>query len=126
MSYIYPEDTGEPAVLPRPEIDGVKRPRFVLRTIVNGSVRIYGRDYRPDAHRTAYDGRLDGQRFAFGLYHNRPDLICLWGTQAAYETVAEGVDWPGPECVDGKFPWTFWSTGTRDASPRTDQTKEDR
>lgn len=86
---------------------------FVIRTIHNGCVCIFGRDYRPDEQHRRYDGRLDGQRFAFGLYDGRPDLISLWGTERAFRSDDENTDWPGPACVDGYFPWVFWSTDPR-------------
>lgn len=94
------------------------RRRFVLRTIRGGSVVIDGVIYRPDERFMVYDGRLDGQRFAFaryfeGYYANTPPAphIALWGTEEFYRDA--DAPWPGPECVDGRFVWEWWrSTAT--------------
>lgn len=83
--------------------------RFAIRTVKNGCVRVDGRDYRPDELHMAYDGRLDGQRFAFARYEGRTDLLGLWGTEEEYrDPDAEFPD--GPHVVDGTLPWMFWST----------------
>jgi hypothetical protein len=80
--------------------------RFAIRTVKDGRVTIKGRQYEPDANHMEYDGRLDGMRFAFGLYHGRPDLVSLWGTEAAYWAVDDDAKFEelwnsAPECVDG-------------------------
>ena len=90
-----------------------KRPRYVLRTVHEGRVRIKGAifEIRPcNATSMPYDGRLDGLRMAFGLYWNGPEwhdkYVDIWGTEKAYRDQSDrGVDWPGPHCVDGSFPW---------------------
>lgn len=79
---------------------------MVIRTVRDGRVRIKGHDYMPDSQHLAYDGRLDGLRFAFGTYSNRDDLVCLWGTEAAYRD--RGAIEDGPHVVDGRLPWMFW------------------
>lgn len=79
---------------------------MVIRTVRGGRVRINGRDYAPDARHMAYDGRLEGRRFAFGTYLSRPGLACLWGTEEAYR--GRGAVSDGPHVVDGRLPWTFW------------------
>lgn len=82
--------------------------RFVLRTIKAGTVRIFGKLYEPDPQHRAYDGRLDGQRWAFGLYPSQFPFVNLWGTERAYRDGPE-VDWDTrPDVIDGAFPWTFW------------------
>lgn len=45
--------------------------RFALRTVQDGTVTIDGNAYAPSERHMAYDGRLDGQRFAFGRYSHR-------------------------------------------------------
>ncbi len=90
-----------------------KHARFAIRTVKNGAVKINGRTYLPK--RPAYDGSLDGHRFAFGLYRGRPDIASLWGTEAAYR--AEGDEYEriwatGPHCVDGVFLWEWWESVT--------------
>jgi len=98
--------------------------RFVIRTICNGQVKILGFTFRPSNQWMEYDGRLDGMRFAFGLYYTgdvREPFVYQWGTEAAFRApyltseIAKlnGVEqdenyWPGPECVDDYFPWIFW------------------
>jgi len=85
---------------------------FRLRTIRDGHVRIDGRHYQPEDRHMAYDGRLDGMRYAFGTYRHDPSLVCLWGTEAAYKETDEERQaelWESqPECVDGSFPWMWW------------------
>lgn len=88
--------------------------RFVLRTIHDGHVRINGKTYAPNDQHLAYDGRLDGMRFAFGLYDGFP-FVSLWGTERTYNSDDPDADWPGPQCVDGGFPWLWW----RAAASRT-------
>jgi hypothetical protein len=100
-----------------------KRPRFALRTIRNGAVTIRGVVFRPDEHHLAYDGRLDNQRFAFGLYWGPENfnnygadgwnrvVVCLWGSEAAYRATSDeehAALWPGPNCIDGVFAWEWW------------------
>lgn len=91
-----------------------KRRRFVLRTVRKGRVRIMGATFeiRPcNATSRPYDGRLDGLRMAFGLYWQGPSwnsgYVDIWGTEKAYRDTGDArpVDWPGPHCVDGSFPW---------------------
>ncbi len=86
-------------------------PRFVVRTVRQGTVVIAGRTFRPDENFLAYDGRLDGMRFAFGRYHSGDDwlpFVQLWGTEAAFIGVSSGI--PGPEVVDGTLPWVWWQS----------------
>lgn len=88
---------------------------FVLRTIVKGRAYILGDWYYPDPRWMEYDGRLDGQRFAFGLYYSgekRLPLACLWGTEYAYYHLEEDCG-PGPDMVDGAYPWTWWKPQER-------------
>lgn len=88
------------------EIEGANWRRMVVRTITNGQVTIQGRVYVPDDRWMAYDGRLDGQRWAFGRYENHPDMVALWGTEAAYHGAD---DWDTrPDVIDGHFPWMWW------------------
>lgn len=101
----------------------MSRPRFAVRTIKHGSVRIRGMVFRPDERHRAYDGRLDGQRWLFGLYwgprnYDRYDaegfasFVYLWGTEAAARATTEeemAREWPGPNCIDGTFNWEWWN-----------------
>jgi len=88
------------------------RQRFVIRRIKDGSVSIKGVTFRPRSDAALkYDGRLDGMRYAFGLYWNGDEFekrfVELWGTERAYR-YGVGLNWPGPECVDGKLYWSSW------------------
>jgi hypothetical protein len=85
--------------------------RFAIRTIRrDGSVLIYGRTFKPmlDASKFA------GMRAAFGLYLDHwtgkhdGRAVSLWGTERAYRSKDESIDWPGPFCEDGKFKWEWW------------------
>ncbi len=85
--------------------------RFVLRTIKNGSVTINGKTFKPDEQWMKYDGRLDGMRYAFGLYYTgdkwEDKFVNLWGSEKAY--LSGGIeDWPGKECVNDCFNWAWW------------------
>ena len=97
-----------------------ERPRFALRTIHKGAMRIRGLVFVPYQGHRPYDGRLDGLRMAFGLYYGpkgydtyrasdgwQTKYVALWGTERAYRGGPD--DWPGPECVDGCFPWEWWN-----------------
>lgn len=87
--------------------------RFHIRTIKNGQVKILGHYYHPDNTHMQYDGRLDGMRYAFGLYRIGDEddklepFVCLWGTEKAYRSECH-TDWYGPECIDGHFYWYWW------------------
>ncbi len=95
--------------------------RFVIRKIKDGRVKIFGKYFYPDDRFMKYDGRLDGMRYAFGLYWTRTksgwiiDGINLWGTEEVYKAAPYKQNYeeltaiPGPECVDGKYNWAFWS-----------------
>lgn len=91
--------------------------KWAVRTIKNGEVRISGVTYRPEAIHMPYDGRLDGLRMAFGRYwvgqhemtlRNGLRFVSLWGTDLAFRSPDPDTDWPGPNCVDGVFPWDWW------------------
>lgn len=87
------------------------RRNFVCRKIRNGRVRIYGRWYYPSERFTKYDGRLDGSRWRFGLYWSEGQMMNICGLHSEV-----GDDsWPGRACVDGKFPWYWWTAGDDDA-----------
>jgi hypothetical protein len=94
----------------------MRKRRFVIRTIRNGQVKINGQIFKPADRWLEYDGRLDGIRYAFGLYWSGGAIlpfVSLRGTEAAFHaTSAEeiGQHWPGPECVNGFFHWAWWYT----------------
>jgi hypothetical protein len=79
--------------------------KFAIRTVRNGQVKINGNIYRPGETHMKYDGRLNGKRFAFGLYDHKPDLISLWGTEEEYRI--PGSINNGEHIING-FPWLFW------------------
>jgi hypothetical protein len=85
--------------------------RFVIRTIKNGRVRINGRYFVPDKRYLEYDGRLDGMRYAFGLYWSNGEMESLvecWGTEVNYHN-HDTESWePDPQLVDGYYPWAIW------------------
>ena len=106
----------------------MRRRLFVIRTIKNGSVKIFGKIFKPDAKHMEYDGRLDGMRYVFGLYwvgdHWNDGFVFQWGTEqmyrASHQPDFEDDDseysrcWKAaPEVVDSHFPWAWWySDGT--------------
>jgi hypothetical protein len=92
---------------------------FVVRTVRDGQVTIYGRQFAPDGNHMAYDGRLEGLRFAFGRYPHDPHVVALWGSEDAYMAIRrtapeadqeryERGECDQPEVVDGAMPWYFW------------------
>lgn len=94
-----------------------RRPRFALRKVRDGRVRISGRDFAPSDQWKPYDGRLDGQVMAFGLYYTDAGFdvkgVCLWGTEAMYRCGPDADEFhrlyeANPSFVDGGYPWMFW------------------
>lgn len=86
--------------------------RFAIRTIKDGRVKINNRYYAPpDAH-MAYDGRLEGLRYAFGLYAHERGFVCLWGTHALWKAGNSDYEQEyakgGPHVINGREPWLFW------------------
>jgi hypothetical protein len=101
-------------------------PTFVLRTVKDGQVTIYGRQFAPDENHMAYDGCLEGLRFAFGRYRHDARMAALWGSEDAYmatrRTASEADqarfergECDQPEVVNGAMPWMFWHEVRRDA-----------
>ena len=102
----------------------MQKRNFVTRTIRNGEVKIFHKIFVPSSKWMEYDGRLDGQRVAFGLYWSRDEwrdgFIFLWGTEEnfnmAFETDEEYREWCEEEeenvlgLVDGYYPWAWWYT----------------
>lgn len=81
---------------------------FAVRTVKNGAVKINHRVYEVSEQHMKYDGRLDGLRFAFGLYKNDTRFVLLWGTEQ--EFLSDDVPEPrGPHIVNGALPWTWWN-----------------
>lgn len=69
-------------------------PRFAIRTVRNGRVKIFGNIYKcPDEPDSG--GRFEGNRYAFGLYWQYPyddadtpellDHVHHWGREAYYK-----------------------------------------
>ena len=84
--------------------------RQVIRTVKNGSVRIYGKDYQPDGQHMPYDGRLEGVRLVFGRYKIAfvyEPFVSLWGTEEMKKTRNLSVS-DAPYCVNGNLPWVWW------------------
>lgn len=104
----------------------VKRKRnFAVRTIRGGQVRINGVVFKPKAHNFAYDGRLDGKRYVFGLYWVGPewhdDFISLWGSEELQrcqdEEESRRLFHSDPMWVAGKAYWEWWEAeGVRKVS----------
>jgi hypothetical protein len=79
--------------------------KFAIRTIQSGTVTINGKVYRPDENFMPYDGRLDGLRYAFGLYEDEP-FVSLWGTEKSYHEPENYKT--GREVVMGRLVWQWW------------------
>jgi hypothetical protein len=87
--------------------------RFVVRTIRDGTVQIFNHRFKPTE---PYDGQLDGQRMAFGIYYQEDmmmDTLFLWGTEAMYtaKTTEEYLDeylvQPNVD-IRGVIHWVWW------------------
>lgn len=91
------------------------RRRFVTRRVVNGTVKIAHRIFRPSR---PYDGRLDGMRLVFCLYWVGDVMlpcIYLWGTEDHFLAPCGPYDSScDPTCVAGRFPWAFWDEVKRE------------
>lgn len=86
-----------------------RTPRFAIRTIRNGRVKINHRWFSPRDQGLKYDSRLDGMRYEFGLYwtgDRMESYISLWGTEEIHRT--HNFDLEQPEVVDGTLPWMWW------------------
>lgn len=61
-----------------------------------------------------YDGRLDGKRAVFYSYGpSAPALLDSIFLHSFPNPEAEdGIEWPGPNCVDGVFRWEHWRQET--------------
>lgn len=98
---------------------------WAARSIRAGTVRFYGKVYRVSpTQRTPpvgmvgrewqsdppYDGRLDGKRALFYSYH--PEHASLADSIFLHSfpnpDAEDGMDWPGPNCIDGYFIWERW------------------
>jgi hypothetical protein len=92
---------------------------FVIRTILNGRVKINGNWFYPKGE-PKYDGRLDGIAYAFGLYGKSngeyKDFIHCWGTASYYYAWNEwGENIPTPHIEkNGNVLWSFWETKKKD------------
>lgn len=80
----------------------------VYRTVRNGAVKIGGRTYRPVEHHMPYDGRLDGVRFAFGVYPYMPRSVSLHSVAGSIPSEDDNAVMEGPHCIDGAYPWMWW------------------
>ena len=112
-----------------------RKRRFVIRTIKNGQVKILGRIFKPTNKWLEYDGRLDGQRWAFGLYWRGDEqlpFVALWGTKEAYVAAYEEETWTEyceterftPDMVYSEerknwyYPWATWTVDGQEAWAR--------
>lgn len=82
---------------------------FVLRTIKDGMVCIYGKRYAPKGE---YHGELDGQRWAFVRYGAswKPGgcepFVSLWGTENEFRNGP--TEYRAPNVIDGEVKWLWW------------------
>ncbi len=90
----------------------MSKPRFAIRTIRNGRVKIFHRWFEPSEQWREYDGRLEGLRYAFGLYYSDDVMepyVYLWGSEEQYHDPEIFEEFNGPEVTkDGGLPWIFW------------------
>ena len=83
---------------------------FAIRTIKAGRIKLGGGQYVPSERHMKYDGRLDGQRFAFSRYKQAGEYqlyLHLWGTEAAFKDAALDAT-EGPQWVGGYAVWEWW------------------
>ena len=91
----------------------MRKRNFAVRTIRDGAVKINGKVFWPSERWLKYDGRLDGMRYAFGLYWGPggqfQDFVFLWGREEMSRRPDDIELEYGPELVDGYFPWAWWN-----------------
>ena len=80
----------------------------VDRTVRNGAVKIRWRTYRPVEHHMPYDGRLDGVRFAFGVYSYTTRFVSLHSVAESIHSEDDNAVMEEPHCIDGAYPWRWW------------------
>ena len=81
---------------------------FAIRTVTRGTVRVGGRVFQVNEQHLKYDGRLDGQRFAFSRYLQGGEylpFLALWGTEQQWKELSDN---DGPQVVEGMLPWVWW------------------
>lgn len=90
---------------------------FVTRTIIKGRVKIKGKWFYPSDQFMKYDGRLDGQRVAFGLYpahmgkmKQYTEYVAMWGSEKEWEDSKKGIHTMRFGEVNGTIPWYWWYT----------------
>lgn len=89
-----------------------KEPRFAVRTIRNGRVKILGRWFAPRRD----DCPLKSGRFAFGFYGRDYGSVSVWGTEEMRRRInATGEefdrlwrDFCKLATKDGYFLWEWW------------------
>jgi len=87
---------------------------MAIRTIRNGRIRLNGTVFAPDETHIAYDGRLDGLQMVFYECDSEMQRLLGRGRLAVLEgRVGDHFGWvhesePGPQIVDGCYPWYFW------------------
>lgn len=93
---------------------------WVTRTVRDGRVRIYGKDYKPSHQWQEYKDELEGMRYVFSRYYrgngNYEPFVYLWGSEESSRLLRTDYDaWleaepGGPEVMeDGGLPWCFWN-----------------
>ncbi len=92
----------------------VSNQHLAVRTVRDGRVKIKGQWFVP---RDRYDGELDGQRFAFGLYWSGDRMqpfVSLWGPEQNYRE-RDNEKWERSPCEkeDGMY-WTWWNAAQTD------------
>ncbi len=102
-------------------------PKFVLRKIRNGRVKVAGKRFEPspecgslDGRVIPYTGQLNGQVWLFGRYENhQPPMLALWGSKEAYEASKNydpndpdnafyRASEKAPNIINGVIQWYFW------------------
>lgn len=84
-----------------------KGKRYVVRTVKNGAVRIGGKVFRPRDWHMEYDGRLEGERLAFGRYEEYSEGGPVWAEFVSLLSTEDGRE---PPIINGAYYWMFWYT----------------
>ena len=86
----------------------------ILRKVRRGRVKINHCWYKPNETYMEYDGKLDGQWLAFGVYNggrNAKDFVSLWGDEAMFKAKTDDdftKAWnQNIACINGTFPWEW-------------------
>lgn len=84
----------------------MRKPKWAIRKIRNGRVKINGVWFYPSDYYLKYDSRLDGMTFRFGLFYTGDK----WERKQVYmhSRVPEEPYRQRSDVINGRFSWEWW------------------